>query len=79
MIVTEIEKIDDDIFELENFTLNTNLNANLKAMTKEECQTRFAKLIEIKFQRTLKVLELESKQATYAEYFADAPVKKASK
>ena len=78
-LIAKTEKIEDEIFELENFTLNTDRNANLKAMTKEDCQARFARLIQAKFELKLIALEFEVKQAAYTEYFEEEEEPKKAK
>ena len=78
-LITKQEKIEDEIFELENFTLNTDRNANLKAMTKEDCQARFARLIQAKYELTLVALELKVKQEAYANYFTEEEAPKKGK
>lgn len=74
----EIEKIQDKIdklneknFDLENFSLDTNLNAGLKQMTKEDCEARFVELINNRFEIEMLTLELESKTKIFTEYFGE--------
>lgn len=71
VLVSKKEHLEDEIFELENFTLNTDRNANLRAMTKDECQERFERLIDAQYELKLLALELEVKEAAYANYFTD--------
>lgn len=68
-IQTQIEEKEDQIFELQDFTLETNLNSGVSAMTKDECQKRFEKLIQIEFELSLLKAELKVKQETFNHYF----------
>ena len=68
-IVEKKENLTDELFELTNFTLDTNLNSGLRQMTKEDCEKRFARIIEIEYELELIKLELEAKQATFDKYF----------
>lgn len=67
----EIEKIDDKVFDLENFALETNLNKGQRLMTKEDCEERFEEIINLKFKRTVKELELKAKKAAFEELFGE--------
>lgn len=64
-----IEKIDDKIFDLENFALETNLNKGMVQLTKEDCEKRFAQIIELKFEQSLLQAELNAKKAAFDELF----------
>ena len=70
-LISRQEKINDELFELTNFTLDTNLNAGLKQMTKEDCEKRFTQIIELEFDLKILTLELESKQASFDKYFKE--------
>jgi hypothetical protein len=70
-LVATKEKIEDSIFELSNFVLDTNLNAGLKTMTQEECEARFKKLIEAEFELTLIDVELKTKKEAFEKYFGE--------
>ena len=72
VIDTLIEKRDalkDELFDKSNFSLDTNLNAGQRTMTKEDCENRFARIIDIEYELELIELELESKQAIFTKYF----------
>ena len=64
-----IEKIDDKIFDLENFALETNLNKGMVQLTKEDCEKRFANIIDLKFEQSLLQAELKAKKAAFDELF----------
>lgn len=66
---TQIEGKEDEIFELEDFTLETNVNSGKSAITKEECQRRFERLIEIDFELSILRAELKVKQESFDKYF----------
>ncbi len=65
------EKIDDELFELSNFNLETNVNAGLTVMTKETCENRFKKIIDLEYELTLIGMELKIKQASFDKYFGE--------
>lgn len=68
-LIAKKEKIEDQLFELSNFTLDTNLNAGLRSMTKEDCESRFKKIIDLEFELELLNKELEIKQNSFDKYF----------
>lgn len=70
-LTADKEKLDDEIFELGNFTLDTDHNKGLKTMSKDDCKTRFMRLIQAKYELKLVTLELKEKQAIFDEYFSD--------
>lgn len=70
-LVSKKEKIEDQLFELSNFTLNTDMNSGLKMMTKEDCEARFKKIIDLEYELELTSRELEIKQASFDKYFTD--------
>lgn len=72
-LIEKKDRITDELFELTNFTLNTNLNQGLKQMTKDDCEKRFTKIIELEYELTLTEFELKIKQASFDNYFKDAP------
>lgn len=65
----KIEKIDDKIFDLENFSLETNLNKGMKQLTKEDCEARFEEIIDLSFNKKVLELELAAKQEAFDAYF----------
>lgn len=68
-LVEQKEKLADELFELTNFTLETNHNAGIQSMTKEVCENRFKRIIDVEFELTLIDRELEIKQASFDKYF----------
>jgi D-Tyr-tRNAtyr deacylase len=67
----KIEKLNDKIIELKDFSLETNINKGHRAFTLSECQKRFEDLIELEYEKTLLEKELEYKQASFNKYFAE--------
>lgn len=65
------EKIEDELFELTNFTLDTNVNKGLNQMTKEDVETRFKKIIDLEYQLTLVDMEIKVKSASFDKYFGE--------
>ena len=70
-LVTKKENLTDQLFELTNFTLDTNINKGLATMTKEDCKKRFRDIIETEYQLKLVTLELDEKQAIFNKYFEE--------
>lgn len=67
----KIDDIDDKIFDLENFSLETDHNKGLKQLTKEDIEARFTLLIELGYQKDLLQAELDSKKASFSKYFGE--------
>jgi AraC-like DNA-binding protein len=70
-LVEKKEKLEDELFDLKNFTLDTNLNAGLRQMTKEDCEKRFTKIIDNEYELELISAELAIKQKSFNKYFSD--------
>jgi len=68
------EKLEEEIFELENFNLSTDLNKGLKQMTQDDCKQRFQRLIDIRYEKYLLEKELEIKQNAFNHYFVTEEV-----
>lgn len=70
-LVAQKESIDDQLFELTDFTLDTDLNKGLAKVTRYEVGERFTKIINLKYELKLLTLELDAKQEAFNEYFED--------
>jgi hypothetical protein len=68
-LISKKEKLEDELFDLTNFTLETNFNAGLKTMTKEDCENRFKRIIEVEYELELLDAELKVKQKSFDKYF----------
>jgi hypothetical protein len=64
------EKIEDDLFELTNFNLETDVNRGYQAMTKESVEARFKKIIDLEYELKLVDLELTAKTEAFNKYFS---------
>ncbi len=71
-ITAKKEAMEDELFELTNFTLETNVNNGIQAMTKETVEARFKKVIDLEYKLKLTELELAAKQESFNKYFGDA-------
>jgi hypothetical protein len=71
-LVAKVESIEDELFELTNFNLETNINAGITQMTKESVETRFKKIIDLEYKLKLTNLELSAKQESFNKYFGNA-------
>lgn len=66
------EALDDELFDLSNFSLETDVNAGRNQMTKEDVLFRFKRMIQIEYELKLINLELEVKQKAFDSYFNEA-------
>lgn len=63
------EKIDDELFELKNFSLETDANKGVIEMKREDVEKRFRKIIDLEYELKLLSLELTAKQESFEKYF----------
>jgi hypothetical protein len=66
------EGIEDELFELTNFNLETDVNRGYQAMTKGTVEARFKKVIDLEYKLKLITLELNTKQESFDKYFGHA-------
>jgi hypothetical protein len=69
-LVQKKEAMEDELFELTNFSLEQDANRGFQAMTKETVEARFKKVIDLEYKLKLTNLELATKQETFDKYFA---------
>lgn len=67
----KIERLYDKIFDLENFSLETNLNKGMEQLTKEDCEKRFSEIIDLSFEKALLERELEIKKEVFISLFGE--------
>jgi hypothetical protein len=65
------EAIEDQLFELTNFNLETDVNRGYQVMTKDAVEARFKKIIDLEYTLKLVALELATKQESFDKYFGD--------
>ncbi len=65
------ENIEDQLFELTNFSLSTDLNKGLRQMTKEDCEERFRKAIQLEYELKLLEVEIKIKTDSFNTYFGE--------
>ena len=70
-LTSKKEAIEDELFELTNFQLETNINRGAVQMTKEAVENRFKKIIDLEYRLKLTGLELAAKQESFTKYFGD--------
>lgn len=73
-IQDRVEKLQQRLFDLKDFTLDTNLNKGMVRMTSEECSTRFKDIIQTEFELALAQQEAKIKQASFDDLFNDDAV-----
>lgn len=71
-LIIQREKLEDKIRLVQDFTLLTDLNAGQAAINREECEKRFKQALAMEYDLEILNLEIESKQAIFANYFEDA-------
>ena len=69
-LVQKKESMEDELFELTNFSLETDVNRGFQTMTKESVEARFKKVIDLEYRLKLIELELKTKQESFDKYFA---------
>ena len=70
-----IEKMDDQIFDLENFSLKTDINKGRETLTKEDIEERFEKIIKLHYERDLTTAKLKSFENAFNKYFKETKKK----
>ena len=65
----EILAIDDKLFELEDFDIETNLNQGKVRMDSNQVKARFKEMINLKYKKQMLELELKVKTSCYEELF----------
>lgn len=63
------DQLEDKIDNLKDFSLDTNLNAGVKRIDREDCEKRFADLIQARYDLTVLKLEIGEKTAIFKELF----------
>jgi hypothetical protein len=66
------EGIEDELFELTNFNLETNVNLGLNEMTRTEVEKRFKQIIDLEYKLVLLEMEIKTKLASFNKYFGNA-------
>lgn len=74
-VQNKIDRLEDEIADLQNFSLQTNLNHGQAATSKAECLQRFQQIIEKKYQLDIAKKEFELKKAAFDEYFTEEETK----
>lgn len=68
---TRIEKLQDKLYSLTDFSLKTDVNKGLVALTREECEKAFNEIIEVEYEIEILKLELDAKRAIFNTYFEE--------
>ena len=64
------EGMEDELFELTSFNLETDMNRGQHTMSKDAVETRFKRIIDLEYKLKLVELELKTKQESFDKYFA---------
>lgn len=67
----KIEKLNDKIFDLKDFSVTTDVNKGRAAITREGAKARFTEIIELEYEKTLLEKELKIKRNSYENYFTE--------
>ena len=67
----KVERLEEEIADLLNFSLETNINKGHAGTSREECQKRFEAVIEKEYLLELAKKELEIKEKSFAKYFSE--------
>ena len=65
----KIDNLKDQIADLSNFSLNTNLNEGQIGTTIEEAKKKFLNILQLEYQLKLAEKELEIKKGIFNDYF----------
>jgi len=65
------EKITDELFEAQNFSLQTDLNKGLVELKRDDIEKRFRQIIDLEYELKLVSLELTAKQEAFEKYFGN--------
>lgn len=65
------DALEDKIENLKDFSLDTNLNAGIKRIDREDCEKRFRDLIQARYDLSLLKLEIEEKTSIFKELFGN--------
>lgn len=70
-VQNKVDRLEDEIAELKNFSLKTNHNEGQVSISKEECKKRFEQIIQKSYELEIAKKELEIKTKTFDEYFTE--------
>ena len=70
-LITQREKLEDDIASVLDFSLNTDINRGLTPITREKCQERFKTSITLQYELNLLNMEIAQKQIIFDELFLE--------
>ena len=70
-LISKKEAMEDELFELSTFNMETDMNKGFQAMTKETVEARFKKIIDLEYKLKLITLELTTKQESFDKYFGN--------
>ena len=68
-LTSKKEKIEDELFELSNFSLESDANRGVVEMKRDDIEKRFTKIINLEYELKLVGLELAAKQESFDKYF----------
>lgn len=74
IVQRKVDNLKDQIADLSNFSLATDLNKGQMGVTIEESKKRFVTIMELEYQLQLAQKELEVKSAIFNRYFNAAKV-----
>ena len=70
VLVTKLDDTNDKLFELKDFSLETNVNSGQSAMTREACEKRFKEIINLEYSKELLEREIKIKTKSFNRYFS---------
>lgn len=65
------DKITDELFTLKDFSLKTDVNAGVIAITRDDAEARFKKIIQLEYELDLLNAELGAKLKSFNNLFSD--------
>jgi len=69
ILIEEKEKLTDQIFAAKDFTLQTDINSGVNAITRDEAEKRIDTAMQLEYRLVFVEIELKERQAIFDKYF----------
>lgn len=71
-LIDERDKLTDQIFQNTDFSLKTDINSGVKAITREDAEKRIEDAMDLELKLVFVEIELKEMQSIFDKYFSDA-------
>lgn len=72
-LIIKKEKLEQQILDLKDFSLDTDINKGRQRVTAEDCEKRFKAIFKAEYDLELLNLEIDSMKGIYDKYFKVEP------